>query len=377
VSKREKVKSKKLKVITCAVPSIDREIVSGYYGGMKAKHLLSFLASLVVSAGLLWLLSRQISADEFLLTLKNIHRPALLFFICFSLTASILRAWRYKILLLPRRISWDRIIMVTFIRNLFVDLLPARLGSLSYVYFLNQRLKFSFESAASSFVLAFLFDFLTLSPFLIVSLLFVGFGTEVLSGPVLLLIALFFFLIIFMIFWKLIPLGEWFYRFFHRLLHKARWEKHKWADLILEKIRITILDLKIIQKRKIYGRMFFLSLAIRLAKYGTLFSLLFALLYQHGFILHISNFFKSILGVTGAELTSVLPVKGIGGFGTWESAWTLTMRLMNFSPRLAVLSGIGVHLITNLFEYFLGILSLLILYFPLKRRAGKGQRGLQ
>jgi glycosyltransferase 2 family protein len=67
-------------------------------------------------------------------------------------------------------------------------------------------------------------------------------------------------------------------------------------------------------------------------------------------------------------LTSVLPVKGIGGFGTWESAWALTLRLMHFSPNLAVISGIGVHLITNFFEYFLGIISLLILYFPLRNQ---------
>jgi len=155
------------------------------------------------------------------------------------------------------------------------------------------------------------------------------------------------------------------------------WKDQKWAETILEKIRITIVDLKHIQKRRITWRLFFLSLAIRLAKYGTLFVLLFALLRQYGFSLEMSSFFKSILGVTGAELTSVLPIKGIGGFGTWESAWSLTLRLMNFSPNLAVLSGIGVHLITNLFEYFLGILSLLILYSPLLKRANKppGQTG--
>jgi hypothetical protein len=77
------------------------------------------------------------------------------------------------------------------------------------------------------------------------------------------------------------------------------------------------------------------------------------------------SFWKTILGTTGAELTSALPVKGLGGFGTWESAWALTFRLMDFDPELAILSGIGVHLLTNLFEYTLGIAAVLVLVFPL------------
>ena len=141
----------------------------------------------------------------------------------------------------------------------------------------------------------------------------------------------------------------------------------KWADAVLEKFRITILELKNIRKRKIYWGLFFLSLAIRLAKYGSAFILLFALLRHHGFALQVDNFFKTILGITGAELTSVLPIKGIGGFGTWESAWALTLRLINFSSELAVISGIGIHFISNFFEYFLGIISLLVLYLPIRR----------
>ena len=37
--------------------------------------------------------------------------------------------------------------------------------------------------------------------------------------------------------------------------------------------------------------------------------------------------------------------------------------LLGFKSQIAILSS-GVHLITNLFEYFLGILSILILALP-------------
>jgi hypothetical protein len=101
-------------------------------------------------------------------------------------------------------------------------------------------------------------------------------------------------------------------------------------------------------------------MGIRLAKYSALFLLLYALLRSHGFSLESLSFSKTILGITGAELTSALPIKGIGGFGTWESAWALTLMLMGFEKRIAILSS-GVHLITNLFEYVLGFASILFL----------------
>jgi hypothetical protein len=41
---------------------------------------------------------------------------------------------------------------------------------------------------------------------------------------------------------------------------------------------------------------------------------------------------------------------------------------MDFEQRIAILSGIGVHLISNLFEYSLGILSILFLTLPFLNR---------
>jgi hypothetical protein len=46
--------------------------------------------------------------------------------------------------------------------------------------------------------------------------------------------------------------------------------------------------------------------------------------------------------------------------------------LMNFDRNLAILSGIGIHLITNLFEYSLGFLSILILAVPYFKKSKKG-----
>jgi uncharacterized protein (TIRG00374 family) len=277
-----------------------------------------------------------------------------------ALIGATLRTWRYKWLLSPHPTKWRDVFLVTFIRNLFVDLLPARIGSLSYVYVLNKSLKYSFESASSSFVVAFVLDFLTLSPFLAFAILAVGLGKTSISNGTLLAISGLFFLLVFFVFWKVSKLSVIALKIYQWLLRVIKQDNKKWAEVSVQKIHLTIDELDKIKERRIGWPLFFLSLGIRFAKYSSLFLLLYALLRSHGFSLESLSFSKTILGITGAELTSALPIKGIGGFGTWESAWALTLMLMGFEKRIAILSS-GVHLITNLFEYILGIISILIL----------------
>lgn len=331
---------------------------------MSGKKWISLIASFLVSGFLLWLLLSRIETEDLIQTFANIHVPGFLAFLAISLTAAGLRAWRYKWLLLPQRIGWGNILLVTFIRNLFVDLLPARIGSLSYIYVLNRSLHYAFEAATSSFVVAFVFDFLTLSPFLVFSIFAVGIGSSSVSSPLLLAFAVFFFGLTLLILWRIIQLARFFLLTFNFLLKKFKLGQRAWARGAEGKIQSTIESLEQIKQRRIYGRIFFLSLCIRLAKYLSLYSLLFALLRSHGFGLKTLSFSKTILGVTGAELTGILPIKGLGGFGTWEYGWALAFQLMSFEPKIAIISGLGVHLLTNLFEYSLGIAAILILALP-------------
>lgn len=327
---------------------------------MDKKKRISLLISIAVSAILIWFLLTKIEFKDFLRTFSRIYIPGLLAFMSIALLGATLRAWRYKWLLLPNIISWKDVFLVTFIRNLFVDLFPARIGSLSYVYVLNRNLKFSFEAASSSFVVAFVLDFLTLSPFLVFSILAVGLGKTSISNVTLLAISFLFFLLVFLVFWKVVKLAGVALGIYRWILQLIRLDRRKWAVISVKKIHLTIEELQRIKDKKIGWPLFILSLGIRLAKYAALFFLLFALLRSHGFSLESLSFSRTILGITGAELTSALPVKGIGGFGTWESAWALTLMLMGYEKRIAILSS-GVHLITNLFEYLLGTASILIL----------------
>jgi hypothetical protein len=188
----------------------------------------------------------------------------------------------------------------------------------------------------------------------------VGLGKTSISNSTLLVISFAFFLLVFLFYWKVVKIAAIALKLYQWFLKVTKQAEKKWAEISIHKLRLTIDELNKIKARKIGWPLFILSLGIRLAKYSALYFLLYALLRSHGFSLESLSFSKTILGITGAELTSALPIKGIGGFGTWESAWALTLMLMGFEKRIAILSS-GVHLITNLFEYALGIGSILFL----------------
>ena len=326
--------------------------------------------STAVSVGLLWLLSSQFRARDVGTMLADIFWPAVIVYAAIALAGALVRAWRYRLLLAPRTIGWGSILLVTFIRNSLIDLLPARLGALSYIYVLNRRLGFSFESATSSFVIASVLDTLTLSPFLVIAGLSVGFQAGAVSVPAVLGVAGVFFVVVVLIFWKLVPLGRRLEKVFGLVLGRLGLAARPFFREAGEKLRSTVDEIAAYRASRSLVPVIAQSFLIRLAKYASVFALFFALMRSRGFSLDDLSFPRFILGISGAELTSALPVKGLAGFGTWESGWALAFGLMNFDRGLAALSGIGVHLLTNIFEYSLGIAGLAVLAWPRRPPSG-------
>lgn len=335
----------------------------------RTKKIITLAVSTAVSVLLIGFLLSRIETRDLVRTIRDVHRPALAAYLGAMLAGAALRAWRYKILLHPRTISWPDILMVTFIRNSFIDLLPARIGSLSFILIMNRRLGFPFESATSAFLVSMVLDFITLGPFVILAVIVVGLGTAPLASPLLIGLGALFSAVFVVILLELPRFIKIFLVVFRRALMILRLEARPWAVLFQEKIQATAASLKDLKTRRIDTPLFGLSFLIRGAKYASLSFLVLALLQSHGVPFSDFGFFKLVLGVTGAELTSVLPVKGLAGFGTWEAAWALSFSLMGIDEGLAILSGLGVHFLTNFFEYSLGVASLVILLLPWLRRS--------
>jgi glycosyltransferase 2 family protein len=63
---------------------------------------------------------------------------------------------------------------------------------------------------------------------------------------------------------------------------------------------------------------------------------------------------RTVLGATAGVIASVLPVQGLGSFGTLEAGWALGMSLVGMEPRTAIATGIGIQVFTFLYAMLLG-----------------------
>ena len=113
-------------------------------------------------------------------------------------------------------------------------------------------------------------------------------------------------------------------------------------------------NMMLAREQGIYWRIFALSLGVRCCKYLSLYVLLLALVLPLGFTVQSFPLPKVFLGLCSAELAASLPISGIAGFGVYEGAWTLVFRLLGYSERIAVLTSISHHLLTQVYGYSLG-----------------------
>ncbi len=101
-----------------------------------------------------------------------------------------------------------------------------------------------------------------------------------------------------------------------------------------------------------------LSVVIRLLKFAAYWSLLLGVVGEHDLGAKDLPFWSVFLGIAGAELSATLPIHGIAGFGTYETAWKLGFERLGVSPRVAILSGFATHLLSQVYDYSLGLVAL-------------------
>ena len=138
--------------------------------------LLRLGLGLLVSGAILVYLFAAQGADPWALVplVRAISLPGLLAYVAISAVALALRALRYRVLLGGFVPFWP-LVLVTAVRNMAVDLIPARAGAAaSYLYLVTARLGLPLEAGVASFALSFILDTLAVAPLLVLALLAVG-----------------------------------------------------------------------------------------------------------------------------------------------------------------------------------------------------------
>jgi len=327
------------------------------------KRKIYTIASILITVGVMGYLFRIVSLRDVVSTIKGMALVPFLCFVILSFGGAFFRTWRYLTLLnvSGAKVPAITMFLVTIVRNFFSDLLPARLGTLSYVYILTNRLGVVLEKALSTFAVAFIFDIIVIMPLLLISICSVGwkiFGKFQLLIPVTLGV-----LIILLVVLRYLP--ELF-RITAGICQKFPFLRRGGG-----KLDKTALKIEEIKNSGVYLKVFTLSIFVRLCKYGKLYFLLLALLSTWGYGWKEIGFGRFFLGACGAEFSASLPISGIAAFGAYEGAWAIIFTILGFPRKLAIITGISHHLITQVYGYSLGVICLALLLLPVFNKTGE------
>ncbi|NQT92359.1 MAG: flippase-like domain-containing protein [Lentisphaerae bacterium] len=339
---------------------------------INRKKALYFAFSAVVTVSVFGYLLTTVSPREVAGIIRGVDLRGVVLFAFLSIAMSVFRTWRYGILVKAAGHGppFSAMFLVVLVRNLFSDLLPARIGGLIYVYILTGRLGVPFAAAMSSFALSFLFDVIAMVPLMVLAAFWAGGAGQVSSGTLIgagvVLLALV--VVLIRALPSLMRAAGWMIRRAPLLGERRR---ERWSGAFGE----TVADILKVREAGIYFRLVVLSVFVRLGKYGALYFLLFGLLAPLGYRFEELNVARVFLGICSSELAASMPVSGIAGFGMYEGVWATVFSLLGFPAHIAKLTSISHHLVTQVFGYSLGAAALVALLLPFFRGRSGANRG--
>ena len=323
----------------------------------------SWAAAVMVTGSLFGYLLSQIEPTELLTAARDMTPRHFWTFVALLLMGVAARALRFRLLLGPS-IGMALLTGIVLVRNLFVDLLPARLGELSYVYLLTSRAGRRIEEGVASLMLSVAFDLVALQPLLVLAVLTVGTG-GIVPAPWLAGAGLALGLLTLAGARAAGSVGRGIARVIAPQDQPATGRRARLAALMCK----TALVLDDAWARGVAVPVLAVSIVVRSCKFGSYFFLVLAIMESRGDPAADLDFFRVFLGVLTAELAAALPIPTVASFGTYEAAWAVSFTQLGFTREDAIVTGVVTHAVSQLVEYALGALALLVLLWPRARRA--------
>lgn len=340
------------------------------------KKALFLALSFGLTSFLFYLIFTQSTLDQWLGLLSRIRLEFLGIYAGLYGLGLSLRTWRYHLLIKGAGPAWvpsfGRLALVTAVRNMLVDFLPARTGSLSYLVILNRVFAVELSACLTSFTYAALFDLLSLGPLLAVVL-----AIDSLRGsavhPLLWGLGLVFTLggisaIVFLepLFQKL---AGWIERW-----TVSYQKKHPWLKRVTRELTAVSHSFLALRRARLFWPLLGLSLLLRAIKYTLLYLLLYAVMKA---LLDVSPslpFLKIMFGIMGSEVAASLPVSGIAGFGLYEGILGTVLAGQGIQTSQGIFISFAMHLLSQIFEYSLGGAALIIIGISWWRSGGRLQK---
>jgi len=314
----------------------------------------SLIRLLPICVGLLlisWLLS-QVDIDEAARIVRAIPPSLLLLGMTSYLGGFLLRAFRFR-LLLPREHTLRHLVPIVLVHYAALNIIPARLGELSYIILLKQVNQVSTGRSVSNLLVARVFDHLTISLLFLISTAFLDFSSSWLHTLMLVVSAA--------LIATCVLLGLLF-------AYKSRyvgWFQAVVRFLKLERFRIT---------QKIECELGEVVSALTTLRFGANLIAVFAASCGIWFCIFATNYFllhafqvplsyqEIVFTSTCIIMMRLLPLQLVSGFGIHETTWVFLAEALGVPRQIAITAAFGSHIAATLFLLCFGIYGLMRLY---------------
>lgn len=276
-----------------------------------------------------------------------------------AMLRTVFRALRYQVLLSvsePDCPGFFHIFLVTMCRNMFVDMLPARLGELSYIAMLNRGYRVGVESCISSLAVSFVFDLIALGLIVLGIIVYQIFSVGLQGWVVGTFIFLVFIVIVLSV--LLFPGLE----FTAERMSRSTFLNRGMMKKLILLMQKTVIALRKTRQAGIFTRVLALSIAVRAGKYLALYALFFGVV-SAGFFEVDRHPVPALIALISAEAGAGLPLPAFMGFGTYETGGTLALMALGANRTVSVVSMLCVHIWSQVVDYGLGGTALVLFVF--------------
>jgi hypothetical protein len=315
------------------------------------------ITAVIITLFFVAVLITQISPGDIIKTLHQINPLSLIAGFFLYIGCYIFRSVRFYYLL-NREIAVAELFSIVCLHNLINVVLPAKTGELSYIYLVNKHHDRTVGEGIATLLIARIFDIISISALFLVSFAIVVHSltanTTLVYGVILVLGLFIVLLFIFL------NKSRSFLEAGLKLCSQAGIEKTRPVLLIATKAEETVSALENARTTKEYSfiTIFLLSLGV----WGCMYA--FTALMVIAMDIH-AGLFAIFFACTFAFMTAILPVQGIGNFGTFEAGWTVGFLSIGVSADLAVSAGFSFHIISVLFTAILGLAGIILLHYKI------------
>jgi len=288
-----------------------------------SRHFLVGLAgSAVLIAMLFYAVSTRGGSVDPTRIVDVIRNSSWLLFFLFVLTSIIgiwFRSVRYRILIVAAGEATEstpghgQMLLITAVRGMVVDLLPARLGELLYIGLLKKVAGTSVSSGLSSLLFAMMLDIAVLAPVTVGLGLLVGFPNTTPYQVAIIALA-----IVAVFFAGARYILPWFAKAAENLQGSGSRIVAGLANLVLDINRAFQLTLE----AGVFVRVIILTIVVRALKYLGL-MLLFTSIVSGSFPnMEVVSNVQALTAMIASEMTASLPIPTLMSFGAWELGGT-------------------------------------------------------